>query len=472
MSAILTGIFKSSAAGLLILGAISSVSKRPFRAPSLWTKEGKDGLSCTSCHSPSGREIWDSAIKLEDVKRRAMVHLSEADASALAAEIGDIRSQEKLHPNLPRPFHPNAPDLAGTNPSQRDDAFGQSLTTIVPKLARHEIWTLEEAEAAAEELCSRPLETIVPGFPLDPLSRDPIRVNDGPVLGDWIPDIGLSRRGTVAFEKACAAHKDATGEYDIPAIEAEITKAEGPPKSGLDQMSRLKRLALLRYESFLETGRRGALVPRSPAIPDDPVWAIGKMVALSPEGPPEQWGMDGKVALRVGATLGKTMDLKPMALSWMWVGWTLDPSLQSTSGDRFTRIGLYLLQMLWDAGPYPWHAAYFACRRPIEERRLGRPGAALQPEFNAFVNNDVLESNAPKDTTSRAAFTKFCANLLRMNLLLVEKDLTEGRKLANTASAVQQLNALWSFVKSTTPSEERHQTSELVERVITRIGKA
>lgn len=436
------------------------------QSPARWMKPGVDGRSCVACHTPSGREIWDSPISIGDVRRRGFQHLTGGDVVALADSVAELRGSLKVSARPLSPFQPAGALIEGKTVAERDDAFGRSLEKVAPRLWKGEVWTLAEAEAAMEELCSKPLTQVQPGFALDPISRDPYRLLDGPALGDWIPDIPLSQAGTVAFIEACRA----PGGTDIPAIDAAILKVEGQPKSTIEQLSRLKRLALLRLESQLETGRQEGPIRLSPGLPEDPVWAVGHLVSQTPMATPESWGMDAAVAKRAGVEMGKPMDLRPMALSWMWVGWMIDPSLQRTSGDRFTKFGVYLTQMLWDAGPYPWHAAYFASRRSLETRKLAVAGEALQPEINVFVNRGILEQNAPKDSVSKTAFVRYCGAVLRMDCLLVERDLAEGCKLAFPSAARQQLGELWKFVGAQQNEDEKTRTEAIVSRVLAKLG--
>lgn len=434
--------------------------------PARWMKPGVDGRSCVACHTPSGREIWDSPISIGDVRRRGFQHLTGGDVIALADSVAELRESLKPGARPNRPFQPAGPLIEGKTVSERDDAFGRSLEKVAPRLYRGEVWTLADAEAAMEELCSKPLTQVQPGFALDPISRDPYRPLDGPALGDWIPDIPLSQAGTVAFIEACRA----SGGTDIAAIDAAILKVEGQPKSTIEQLSRLKRLALLRLAAQLETGRQEGPIRLGPSLPEDPVWAVGHLVSQTPSATPESWGMDEAVARRAGVEMGKPMDLRPMALSWMWVGWIIDPSLQLTSGDRFTKFGVYLTQMLWDAGPYPWHAAYFASRRSLEARKLAATGEALQPEINVFVNRGILEQDAPKSSVSKTSFVRYCGALLRMDCLLIERDLSEGRKLAFPSAARQQLGELWQFVSSQENGEDKSRTEAIVSRVLAKLG--
>ncbi len=314
--------------------------------------------------------------------------------------------------------------------------------TLIPTLATARIETEVDAERAAREIVGTPLTEIRAGLILDPISRDPVHALDGPSLGDWIPDVGLSPGGTMALERAWRANKRPDGGFDVAAIDREVIQVDGKPKTAISQLSRLKRLALLEYVGALEAGHPLAIQPVSPALPEDPIWAVGSFARLSQGVTPIQLGISDAMAGPMGLAPGQPIDLRPMALSWMWVGWSLDPSLLHISMDRKAQSGQYLAKEFWDAGPYPWHAAYFAARHPIEEQRAS--GACFQPEINAFVNESALSRLAPKGD---AGYVRFCANLLRMDCLLMTRDLKKGMVLRNPESARQQMTALWDFVR-------------------------
>lgn len=454
---------------ILVFKVPSALAEPPVRTDflALWQKPGNDQFSCSSCHTPSGREILDSNISLEDVKRRALNHLSTGDATAIAQAVGEERKLHSFPISGLRPFQPEGKALAGSTIAERDTAFGQSLQTVAPHLAGGEVWTVEEAEKAARELLATPLRKVQPGIVFDPLSRDPVRALDGPALGDWIPDVGLSRPGTKAFEEACRKYRRPDGSYDLAAIDAAVTVVEGRPTSPLSELARLKRLALLEYVSLLETGHPPRPVTPGPHLPEDPIWAVGNFARKIQGATAEAWGMNATLAARAGVPMGKPIDMRQTALSWFWVGWTIDPSLQSTSFDRKTRTGQYLAQMFWDAGPYPWHAAYFAARRPLEEREIAASGIAFQPEINAFVNGAVLERNLHLEVEAQQAFVRWCANLLRMDCLLIQKDRREGRKVPYPFSARQQLSDLWHFVGSRLDEPSRQKTQQIVDTTVT-----
>ena len=429
-------------------------------SPVHWTQPGKDGLSCSSCHSPTGREVWQSDISLEDVKRRALNHLGENDAQQLLSEVSVLRGPVQTS-NFPlRPFEPRGGALRGETPTDRDQAFAETLKTSLPSLIGKKVWTLAEAEVAAKELTAVPLKDVRTGIIYDPVSRDPVRPNDGPNLGDWIADAPLDRKDTLEYERVCQKNYDAVNGYDVKGIATDLAKNVAPAETTIAHLSQLKRIALLQYSNYLETGKPPECLPLSSELPEQPIWAVGDLERRIQDMDPQSLGISEHDADRLGVKWGKPANLAPSALSWMWIGWTLDPGLQNSSLERVAKTGQYLAKAFWDAGPYPWHAAYFAARRPLEQRARAGDHEAFQPEINAFVNNVVLETQAPKD----ADFANFCANLLRMDCLLVQRDLGKGRKLPYPTSAKQQAVSLWNFVKTRIAESDRAKTKAILDQ--------
>ncbi|MBS1724835.1 MAG: hypothetical protein JSS66_17980 [Armatimonadetes bacterium] len=386
--------------------------------------------------------------------RRASNHLGEAESAALAKELIAERLSLVARRGTRRPFEPGGRSFSGKSAKERDAQFGQSLAGLIPRLATGAVWTLAEAEAAAKELTSTPLKDVPTGLVFDPVSRDPYRALDGPALSDWIPDVALDQRATVAFETALTAGKS------VEAVETAITEASHSPRTGIESLSRFKRLALVKWVRYLEIGIWPQPESLGPKMPEDPIWAVGNTFRLDEGMTPQLLGMDPVLARTAGVELKKPLSLAQSALSWMWVGWTMDPSLLKTTLDPVAQTGTYVNKALWDAGPYPWHAAYFTFRRAFEERKLSRNGQCLRPELNAFVNNDVLKHFAPDDP----AFVKFCANGLRMDCLLVDRDRKQRRTIKNADAAKRQLTNLWEFVGPKLATEEATRTKSLLDR--------
>lgn len=367
-----------------------------------------------------------SDIAAAHVQRRAGRHLSRNDAETLAALTVEMR--RGLSSLAGRPFAP--PILTGDTPADADRAFGELLEdTHFPLFAR-DIRTPAQAFAADAAIRSVPLTSLPIGLDLDPVSRDPFfldptRPDDRPGLGDWIPDIAP-------------------------------TAKDG---SSIAQFSRLKRRALEVYETSLATGQHPNLTGALKSEPDHPIWAVGQFARFHAEDTGRTFGLDADTAAQLGVPLDRPLRLDKVALSWFWVGWTLDPALQNMSRDRLAKNGTYMSSLLWSAGPYPMHALYFAARRPFE-RRAVEPGMALQPDFAAFVNEEALAKHAPADPN----FLRGCRNLLRMTCDILAHDLATGRKSLNPTGAIQQIQSLWMFVKPRDIQHENQRTAPKVDQ--------
>lgn len=413
-----------AASAAALAGAVAHDDAPAHAFDALWRKPGRDGLSCVSCHSDSGREIWMSAITPDNVRRRALRHLNGEDASRLA-----LLTEEMRRGTTPVgiPFAPADCLLPGNTPAARDRAFVLRLRRDGFPLLTETIQTLADAQRVDVQIRSVPLDRVPVGIQLDPVSRDPAHGGLGPMLGDWIPD--------------------------VPAKE--------PVSTPLAELARRKRIALRFYEERL----KGSQVRIAPDSVEHPLWSVGSFARFYGDATGRTFGLSEGEARDLGVSLDRPLGFNEVALSWFWIAWTLDPSLQTLSRDPQARNGAYMSEMLWKGGPYPFHAAYFAARRPLE-LRAKQPGFALQPDFAAFVNNDNLLHYQPAKPEARLDFIAACRALLRMDCLLLTADLTHGRDSANPVGAIQQIGALWHYVKGQDTPGENAQTQPIVDAAL------
>lgn len=429
-----------------------------------WFKYGPDGFSCVSCHTPSGRDLVDSAITREDLVRRGSGHIGEKDATALADSILRSRGRLPRPATTVRPFQPEGTPLKGNTPEQRDTSFGGTLNNLSPTLAAGKVTSLADARKAAAELTDDPLQHVVPGIVFDPLSQEPFRKMDGPPLGDWIPDIGLSYEGTTQFVISLDDHPYRDG-YDILAIDTEINKVEGRFKSGIDMLSRWKRMALVQYEGFLRSGKLPKPSKLSPSLNANPIWLVGDFARANTGSTPLSIGMTEFAAEKQGLDPEAPMDLHPMAVSWFWTSWIIDPSLQSTALSPQVKSGRRMTEELLDGGPLFWHAAYFNARRPMEELAETKK---ITVELSALARK--IPARLPADPADRARLVRYLDNLFRMLCLTVEADPAS----VNRATAIPPDEELDLFLERVSPllsPQDRDETAVLHKRAVQALKK-
>jgi len=174
-------------------------SQQSTAVQSAITQIRPDGTACISCHSPLGTELFTSGFSMADFARRASRHMGKSDAALVAETLAQTQSRKSESARL---FPARASQTKSTG-TQLDSAFGRRLRVATPVLASGPIGSPAAAMNAAAQLLKLHPATIQPSIRIDPLSREPGRSDNGLLIGDWIPDIPLSRERTSRFaEKA------------------------------------------------------------------------------------------------------------------------------------------------------------------------------------------------------------------------------------------------------------------------------
>ncbi|MFM2223158.1 MAG: hypothetical protein RLZZ78_1415 [Armatimonadota bacterium] len=95
---------------------------------------------------------------------------------------------------------------------------------------------------------------------------------------------------------------------------------------------------------------------------------------------------------------------------------------------------------------------------------------ALQPDFTAFVNNDQILKNAPRDKAQRLLYQSWLRNLMRMVVYLMLDDIEAGMPVFNAVGASQQLSDLLRSVNTLVPASKYPDDSKLVKTLLDRMA--
>jgi len=427
-------------------------------AQSAITQPRSDGTACVSCHSPLGTELFSSGFSISDFARRAARHMSTSDAESVAETLGNVPSPDRLKSWL-FPVHVSSTSTTGID---KDSAFGSRLRTGTPRLSSGLITSHAAALDAAKQLLSLTPSSIQPGIAIDPLSREPRRSDKGLLIGDWIPDVPLSRERTSIYaSKATEIAGNATSDdskRQLLALQM-VYAITDRPQTPLATLAFYKRAALLQFgkpwKGFVPTSR----------MPENPIWAVGNQLRIMHGRRTDELGISPEECLATGLKSGDYIQTAGSAASWFWVCFATDPTLESMSLDIKARNGQYFLQALADTGKAPWTTAY-AGSYLVLSRAGVRPEMALQPDFTAFVNNDQIIKNAPRDKHQRLLYQSWLRNVLRMVVYLMLDDIRAGRPEFNAVGASQQLSDFLRSVNALVPAAIRADDSVLVKRAL------
>jgi hypothetical protein len=301
-----------------------------------------------------------------------------------------------------------------------------------------------------------------PGITIDPLSREPRRSDKGLLIGDWIPDVPLSpERTSIYASKATEIAGNATSDdpkRQLLALQM-VYAITDRPQTPLATLAFYKRAALLQFgkpwKGFVPTSR----------MPENPVWAVGNQLRIMHGRRTDELGISPEECLATGLKSGDYIQTAGSAASWFWVCFATDPTLESMSLDIKARNGQYFLQALADTGKAPWTTAY-ASSYLVLSRAGVRPEMALQPDFTAFVNNDQIIKNAPRDSHQRLLYQSWLRNVLRMLVYLMLDDIQAGRPVFNAVGASQQLSDFLRSVNALVPAATRADDARMVKRAL------
>ena len=459
-------VTKRFALALLIVPMLGALGQPPAVTPlprytaaqSTLTQLRPDNTTCISCHSPVGTELFTSGFTKADFARRAGRHMGASDAKVVAETLVNVRV-----PNPPTswlfPVHTTPSKKMG---GARDTAFGTRLRTATPRLTSGLITSPELALDAAAQLLSHHPSRIEPGIVIDPLSREPGRSDRGLLIGDWIPDVPLSRERTSMFASKAAeiAENGASDDPKRNELALQMVYAiTDRPQTPLATLAFYKRAALLQFgqpwKAFTPTTR----------IPENPIWAVGNQLRIMHNRRTDELGISLEECRATGLKSGDYLQTAGSAASWFWVCFATDPTLESMSLDIKARNGQYFLQALADTGETPWTAAYAASYLVLARSRI-RPQMALQPDFTAFVNNDQILKNAPKEKTQRLLYQTWLRNALRMIVYLMLDDIKAGMPVFNAVGASQQLTDFLRSINALVPTAKQTDDARLVKRAL------
>lgn len=427
-------------------------------AQSAITQLRPDGTACISCHSPLGTELLSSGFSISDFTRRAARHMSASDAESVAETLGNVASPHAKKSWL-FPVHVSSTSTTGI---AKDSAFGSRLRTGTSRLSSGVIASHVAALDAAKQLLMLTPSSMQPGIAIDPLSREPRRSDKGLLIGDWIPDVPLSRERTAIYaSKATEIAENATSEdskRQLLALQM-VYAITDRPQTPLATLSFYKRAALLQFGKPWK-----GFVPTS-TTPENPVWAVGNQLRIMHGRRTDELGISPEECLATGLKSGDYIQTAGSAASWFWVCFATDPTLESMSLDIKARNGQYFLQALADTGKAPWTTAYAASYLVLSRAGV-RPELVLQPDFTAFVNNDQIIKNAPRDKHQRLLYQSWLRNVLRMVAYLMLDDIQAGRPVFNAVGASQQLSDFLRSVNALVPAATRVDDARLVKRAL------
>lgn len=433
-------------------------------------KKGKFGESCASCHSPDLIELAVYDFSDDNLRRRARAHVSGEDTEKIVAMIRAERETYNLtnllNPLTDRPLQPAGNVLQGATTLEKDSAFGEILLEKLPTLAAGKIETEAEALKARDELLAVDLRDLSVGIEFPRLSEDNFHGAKHGSLNDWIADLprpAKSERAEAAFYAVSDEYLQNPSRENLwrlyDAVETD-TKSFNELPAG--EFAKQKYLSLLILQHLyreklslqsnkLMTGATAFDYLKKDDLPN-PLWNFGSLAAawrkfrvpfvgvkfdISERDAPRHvktLGFPEMTTEKLDSSISGREAMNEIGLSWMYLGFMLDPSLERTNDDY--SYGVFkrknqpdkaddLYELL--RGQFPLHNAFVASLKVVSKQK------DFDADYGKFADkNNSLESKTPMSAGHRKLYQTFVANSYRMSLFLLER-----QKRSNTNSLVK-----------------------------------
>ncbi len=478
---------------ILITFATGSVGLEAFQdsqnerlAKDVWRKPRLKG-SCQGCHGPDWFDLARMGSSDATVVRRAIDDgATAAEATILLGQVKAMRVKMRLPGTVAtsfRPLQPGGAAISGASPLERDIAFGRQLERLLPTLMGARINSLEQAQKAKDELLAIDVRKLPVGIDYPLWSSDAFNGPVAATLNDWVADIAREPTAEVpsrwfAAQDAYLANPTDQGLVGLLALVDTSTRLlDGQKLDGSflefelhkykSQLivSHVLRMQALGQPSLLEQSRTAfSKLSTREVLPGASLWEVGdKMRAVRSAAHNMGLGFDqqppGNGLMALGApafvadSISKDRNMfefqHELRLPWLWIGFTMDPGLQRTSGSNSTKSAEYLIETLIRNRMFV-HNSFLNQYRLVakgflEDAWTPNKRTAFQMDYGYFVGygREILKWNESRTVTfptelKRAQaelFHRLTANGFRMSMYLYMDALRKGGKKMNGTPA-------------------------------------
>lgn len=436
-----------------------------------WRRADVRGQACVSCHSPDGIELSTYGFARADIVRRATRHLTAEDAGRIVALLG--RRSASADAMLDRPLQPGGAVLPGATPAERDLAFLRTLPEVAPTLASGRVDSEAAALRVRDEALRVDLTRLRVGIPFDRLSEDGFHGTEHRSLAHWIPDVPVRGASREAEDRYLADPSDANLRALDAGVRATIPSAATPGEL----------LAIAKYRSLLVLSHRlrtGRLVlpvePRTQGFNQNPFWDVADFARrYEDETSLDHLGLPADTAAAKREGPAYRDQLKALRLPWFWLGWTLDPALQTSGTAGETQRADYFARYLWKDGPYPGHLAFMITKKLVEQgfdpRLWNEPRFPQHYEISLsglVLGDDLTDLRLPLGEYRRR-FERLATNALRAALYLSRRSLRETGEAFHPEAQANQARLALAYLRRTDP---RPADAPLVGDLLARLERA
>ena len=474
--------------------------------------------ACATCHVPDAFDLAVIGYSDEDIRRRALEHVSETQAEAIVRLIHAQRQSHELrrllHPARFRPLQPGFSPLPGLTPQDRDLAFLEYLRDEVGLLlVTDRIDSREKALQAEQQLLELDLHRLRIGVRLDRWSEDEFHglshMGQDPLDGsglsgqvgsvaEWLPNMAIrpdhesdfyrdfdtyaQNPTDVAFWTFYDQIGAATGSEEHVASESEKRAFEWMQTKyqAVQVVGHMLRQRTLRYpDRGIDQLYPDLISNRTTAIDRQPFWRVGDLIRQHPLNCDAPHGCMFLPEFIPNETnlQKRTLQSRILERAWFWAGWmvdppllTSDPSFETVSGDYF-----YPLHQ----GHWGGHYAFIMAKMSAEKAnakgwdKMAGPGvaghgkwASIRP-FLVYKHSEfqrpMFSPNDPRYLLQKRLLT----NTARMWLYLVHEDLDRTGAAFDRAGTAKAINfARLNWLEGTDPTGSREDVEEIFSEIV------
>jgi hypothetical protein len=449
-----------------------------------WRFPGERG-SCAGCHSPDAYDLARIGYADADIVRRAIDHVTMAQADTLVAFVHAVRQKfamtTLLHPAKYRPLQPTHEAFAEQTPGlpvtdgqaqdERDLAFMNHLVDDRQLLwATGKVDSLAKARQAYDELAAIDLTTLKLGVPFDHLSEDGHWGDEHLSVFEWYPFMasealpGEEAAWYAAVDAYLAAPSAATLWGYVDAIDEttdciDDLSGDGDPQfyryacdwmrlkwKSLQVLQHMLRSESLAYPDPLHGLAGPASTHVDAIVRRIPIWEAGDFLRINPLMRPPQtacFATDAHPCTLLPEVVDATVHSDPsyeearikqsevFQQSWFVMSFQHDPALLTAGPSFATFVGDYLESVLLPH--YDVHHAFIFARMAVAKSSASdwfaapgfREGTGKLASVRTFSFKQVRDNfSPPPDGDPRSAtHARMFANFARMSIYLVEDDL-------------------------------------------------
>lgn len=439
-------------------------------APGLvaWRRPDARGQSCVSCHSPDGIELSAFGFSRENVLRRAVRHLPADDGEAIVAMLR--RRKASGDAMRDRPLQPGGVPLPGSTPAARDLAFLRTLPAVVPTLAAGRVDSEASALKVRDEALRIDLTKLRIGIPFNRLSEDGFHGREHRTVAHWFPDVPIAKVDPAAGDRYL---KDPT-DANLRALDVRGALNAATSPGELLALSKYRSLLILQHR--LRTGRLTPLAtPGTLVLNQNPFWDVADFARrYEEETDVASLGFPADVATGKQGGPSYRDQLKALRLPWFWMGWELDPALQTSGLNGETQRADYFVRYLWKDGPYPAHLAFMLTKKLVEQgynpRLWNEPRFPQRYEisFSDFLMGEELGRLELGGEYGRR-FVRLAGNALRTGLYLSRKSVRETGEAFHPEAQANQVRLALAYLHRVDP---RPADEPLAKNLLALLAKA